>query len=178
MRQVYLLPNRRVLSIVLVLLVLVLALSVVQLLRQSTWGMAFGLWLTLAAAVAVAAGLAIRSLCLPRVAEQAGELLLYLKSGAPYRVPLEVVECFFLGSTESHLPLAESAPAKVTAVVVRLAEAEESWHTRRVNARLGEWKDGYIRIHGAWCEPLCLQKLGELNARLTQAKQMLRDQAP
>src|SRR4051812_6453482 len=40
----------------------------------------------------------------PRLAYGNGHLLVWLGTGGPIRVPIDVVECFFLGQAESMLP--------------------------------------------------------------------------
>src|SRR5687768_5159024 len=63
-------------------------------------------WLSLASGTAVLISgyfmLAIAfQLTLPRLAYEDGFLLVYLKSAAPERVPIEIVELFFLGQGSS-----------------------------------------------------------------------------
>lgn len=111
---------------------------------------------------------------LPRVAIDADHLLVYLRGYHPFRVPLEVVECFFQGQGDSAL----NAPdTKSTNVVIRLAERATDWHARSVKRSLGEWADGYIIIRGTWCEPISETKLRSLNSELANIKRERKAQA-
>ena len=103
----------------------------------------------------------------PRLAYERGELLGYLAPRGPSRVPVELVECFFLGQGPSHLSHGheESTAANV---VVRLAESSHQWKEVDVQAQLGQWSDGYITIRGAWCEPIDASVVKRLNHRLVE----------
>jgi hypothetical protein len=52
---------------------------------------------------------------------------------------------------------------------VRVAEKATDYHHREVKPALARWDEGYVTIHGAWCEPLTLQVVQRLNARLAEA---------
>ncbi|QDU98054.1 hypothetical protein Pla8534_59150 [Lignipirellula cremea] len=121
---------------------------------------AFGLWR------ALQSWLACRS---PRLAYGDGHLIVNLGPAAPIRIPIEVVEVFFLGQGPSKLP--SSGPdAEASTIVVRLAEAAEDWKHRDVDPRFGAWCDGYITIRGAWCEPIRREVMGQLNTRLVEVR--------
>ena len=119
----------------------------------------------------VLASAMIRHLYLPRLAYQDGQLLVFLTRGSPLRVPVDVVECFFLGQTEENQsPGHEKRRAQTATVVVRLAEAAKEWHRFDVKAALGSWQNGYIIIRGTWCEPLSMDRVNALNTRLKEVK--------
>ena len=107
---------------------------------------------------------------LPRLAYRDGHLLLYLRSLDPIWLPIDVVECFFLGQASTKMGKHADTDAEASTVVVRLAEKANEWHQREVKPLLGRWCDGYITIHGAWCEPLNVQRVVELNHKLAEAK--------
>ena len=118
---------------------------------------------------------------IPRVAYQNGEVLVYMRSLRPYRMPVEAVEVFFLGQGPA-LPgddddetEGESATAAVARnVVIRVAESQTDWHRREVRRELGRWCGGYIVIRGAWCEPVSLERLNGLNSRLAELRRQRR----
>ena len=101
----------------------------------------------------------------PRLAFDGQHLLVYMKWGAPYRVPIELVECFFMGQIESHLPGRILPEAESSSVVVRLAQAARQWHRQPVAARLGDWFGGYIIVRGTWSALLTTEVVAELNQR-------------
>lgn len=176
-RQIWLHTNHRVMLLGMVLPAMLLI-----------WGLAMaggwcgqnavmcrtGLVLTAAAAsVLILMGYGAR---LPRLAYQDGKLLVYLRSVQPICVPLEVVECFFLGQGSSELPKYSDSALETSTLVVRLAESAAEWHHRNVKRSLGRWCDGYITILGTWCEPLSLQRVNELNRRLADTHQLLKQE--
>lgn len=109
----------------------------------------------------------------PRLAYADGHLLVYVQGPRPIAVPIELVECFFLGQGPSRLPATlegrQGEAAVAATVVVRLAEAAEEWHHRDVSDRLGQWCEGYIILRGTWCEPLTAETMGRLNRLLVAA---------
>lgn len=109
----------------------------------------------------------------PRLAYDNGQLLVNLQSGVPIRVPVDVVECFFFGQAPSMLPGRKHEHTEASTVVVRLAEAAKEWEHREVNPSLGSWCASYITIRGTWCEPLNLQLVNQLNARLAEVHRQL-----
>jgi hypothetical protein len=119
----------------------------------------------IACSVVLAASL-IYHLRQPRLASDGQVLLVYLAGGVPYRVPLEQVECFFLGQTQFGDGPQSGVDAKN--IVVRLAERAEDWHHREVRRNLGNWCGGYITVKGGWCEPITDELMRELNRRLIQ----------
>jgi hypothetical protein len=104
----------------------------------------------------------------PRLAYEDGSLLVNIRRGSPARVPIDVVECFFLGQSPSMLPGRKYERTETSAVVVRLAERATDWAAQEVVPALGKWCNGYITIRGTWCEPLNIQVVNELNRRLAE----------
>jgi hypothetical protein len=130
-------------------------------------------WVPYVAYAATAIGLFLLLLILlqltrPRLAYVPGELLVYLRAGSPFRVPVEIVECFFFGAGVGQVPAGQNIP--VRNLVLRLSEKAADFHHRDVKPALGRWDDGYIVIHGAWCEPLNLEVVKRLNVRLAEAQ--------
>jgi hypothetical protein len=113
-------------------------------------------------------------LTLPRLAYCDGYLLVYLTSSTPARVPIEIVELFFLGQGSSLVPQGDAGPTRTLTVVVRLAEAATTWHDRGVKPALGEWREGYIILRGTWCEPLSGPVVQQLNSRLAEIQRQRR----
>ena len=105
-----------------------------------------------------------------RIAYQGEDLFVGLEWIGYQQVPLEIVECFFIGQGASMMPDDEGNPGEAVTVVVRLADAAKDWHRRDVNPKFGQWCDGYITIRGTWSEPLDGDKLKEMNALLLEAK--------
>ena len=120
----------------------------------------------------------LSSLWRPRLAYHSGQLLVYLRPGRPIQVPIDIVECFFLGQGDSFLgrsPFDSNSTSKQTStVVVRLAEAAREWKQIEVQPALGHWCDGYIVIRGTWCEPLNGELVRQLNERLIKAHRLRR----
>lgn len=119
---------------------------------------------------AVVLGICFHLSRLPRLAYRDGCLLLYLRSLDPIWLPVDVVECFFLGQASTKMGKYAPADVKASTVVLRLDEKASDWHHREVKPLLGRWCDGYITIHGVWCEPLSVQRVNELNHKLAEVK--------
>jgi len=178
-REVWLRPNRRVLGLGILVLVLVLA-GAAGLVVASRHVVVTILGSAMAAAALVLLALATRALARPRLAYDEECLLVYLGSGRPHRVPIELVECFFLGQGPSLLPAPQltgggESPESST-VVVRLAESAEHWKHVEVRPSLGLWCDGYITIRGTWCEPINAERLRQLNHRLVETHRRQRQE--
>jgi hypothetical protein len=170
MREVWLASNRRALLI---------AMLPAWLLLSS--GLLLSLWLGIRSSGGIVAWLAAGVACLtfswavwllvvlrhPRLAYQQGELLVFLTPSGPFRVPVELVECFFLGQGPSHLSPGKDEPTAAN-VIVRLAESSHPWKEIHVQAHLGKWSDGYITIRGAWCEPIDETLVKKMNHRLAE----------
>ena len=180
MPEVWLRPNRRA-------LLLGMILPVVAVLAGA-WGVAFAIvtqasfWWMLPGTVIALAGIYLLgslgfSLSQPRVAYEPGELLVYLGSREPVRVPIEVVEVFFVGQGASNLPKVKGKEPETTNIIVRLAEAAPEWKHRDVEPRFAHWCEGYITLRGAWCEPIGETALRHLNKRLVEVQWERKQQA-
>lgn len=110
----------------------------------------------------------------PRLSCDGRHLLVNLRPGRPVRLPLEFVECCFLGQRPAQLSGPGYEGTKMAAVVVRLAESAGEWSTVRVEPSLGQWQDSYITLYGTWCEPLDLDCVNHINERLRRAQESLR----
>jgi hypothetical protein len=112
----------------------------------------------------------------PRLAITPRHLLVYLRGWYPWHVPLEAVECFFIGQAASPVQVRHPSGGRVetVTVVVRLAEKARQWHQRPIDPKQGSWKDGYITILGTWCEPLDGDVVNRMNHRLAEIKRARR----
>ena len=111
----------------------------------------------------------------PRLSYGDEQLFVYLRAGKPISIPIEVVECFFLGQASSLLgPASVEVDEPTSTIVIRLAESAAAWKQFDVNARLGRWCDGYVTIRGTWCEPINVDLLKNLNHRLAVVHRMQR----
>ena len=125
--------------------------------------------LLLAAAVFVA-GSAWFLINTPRIACRQGQVLVYLRPQSPEVLPLESVECFFLGRDSVRIG---SRPSRVSNIVVRIAERNGELRARTVQTRFGGYRDGYLIVDGAWCEPITPELMKRINARLGEARREL-----
>lgn len=105
----------------------------------------------------------------PRVAFRNGDVLFYLRRGAPIAVPMEIVESFFAGQSPAHLPVVSKQPQTAN-LIARLSQRHKEWAQQTVKPALGQWCDGYVTIRGTWCEPLDAEVIRRLNRRLKEAK--------
>jgi len=126
-------------------------------------------WLLVSLALLMLANLAWQSRR-PRLAYEPGRLLVFLRSGGPIRVPLEIVEGFLLGQAPGLLPGKRLLDAPTSSVVIRLAERAEEWAMVEVKPALGSWCGHYVTLRGTWCEPLSVDLVHRLNARLAEVK--------
>lgn len=132
--------------------------------------MQIGSWLLIVLCVGGLASI-LWALFLPRVAHADGRLLLFLRGPTPIRIPIDAVECFFLGQGPSGIGGGLSGEgAESRNIVVRLAERATEWHHGDLDRRLGQWCDGYITITGTWCEPIDADVVGAMNHDLADLK--------
>lgn len=113
----------------------------------------------------------------PRVAYDAGELLVFLEPARATRVPINIVEVMFLGQGPSELPKLNGREPETQNVVIRLAESATEWKHRSVRPAFGHWCEGYITIRGAWCEPITADLMRRLNHRLAEIHRQQQKQA-
>jgi hypothetical protein len=177
--EIWLRPNRRILLVatvapaLLVLLGLAVALNVLVSAPQAARA---------AAAVLALLGLILLTVLAwffrqPRLAYDGRHLLVNLRAARPIAIPIEFVECFLLGSGLRRLPGGTPREVQMSQLRIRLAERATEWAQRDVKPALGAWCGGYITIHGAWCEPLDIRLVNQLNQWLATAheSQRLRD---
>jgi len=174
MQEIWLKANRRVLVLGMIPPIVLVAVGLIPVaaiadaepwIRYVGWGAA-GAGLFLLALIAF-------QMRVPRLAYADGQLLVYVVGGGPLLVPIEIVQCFFLASGAGQIPGTKGNRIGVRNLTMRLDEKATDYHHRDVKPALGRWDDGYIVIHGAWCEPLDLALVGRLNARLASVKSEL-----
>lgn len=122
-------------------------------------------WLLIVPAAALA-GLLVWQIRQPRIGFADGRLLVQLRAGRAVAVPIELVECFLLSRTAAMLPGRRHRESQTASVVIRLRERATNWAFREVHPSLGTWCGGQITIRGTWCEPLDVELVRRLNARL------------
>ncbi|MFL2869810.1 MAG: hypothetical protein ACJZ8O_03595 [Pirellulaceae bacterium] len=180
MRDVWLKPNQRALtaSVIMPLAIIVLAaLMLTGVLGDVHWviqGVTGGLALVSVFAVVVL----VKWFYHPRLAYEEGMLLVNLNAGPALKVPIDLVEVFFAGQSNSHMPKTVQQSDSVTpesrTIVVRLAERATQYHSRTVMPRLGSWEQGYIVVRGTWCEPINREVIKSLNKQLVAAHRAIR----
>src|SRR5262249_7134227 len=115
MTDVWLRTNRRALMLGMILPVVLFAIGVVLDLGKLVGGIA---WVQNLGRVMMIGGIVLLftivvQLRFPRLAYQNQQVLVYLRGGDPIRVPVEMVECFFLGRGTGQLPGAEGGAVAV-----------------------------------------------------------------
>ncbi len=166
---IWLRQNRRALAMGMVLpaIALVAGLALLLNFESAAVRIAGGLVGALGGAMLLLLALQMR---VPRLAYAKGHLLVYLQGWRPIRVPIEIVECFLLGQAPTMLPGKAQEHAEAASVVIRLNERAVDWKHRDVKPALGKWCEWYITVRGTWCEPLNVQLIHRLNARLAEAR--------
>src|SRR5688500_4253287 len=173
MHEVWLRNNRRALLVGMILPGLWLTIGLAALVTALATGQPW--WLGAVAAIVslppvwLLAGLVL-ALTRRRLAYEEGELLVYVDAYRPTRVPIDVVEVFFLGQGPSELPKLAGREPETQNVVVRLAESATDWKHREVRPAFGQWCEGYITLRGAWCEPITREVMQGLNRRLAEVQ--------
>ena len=180
MRDVWLKPNQRALTASIVMplaIIVVAALMLTNVLGDVHWviqGVTGGLALVSVFAVVVL----VKWFCHPRLAYEDGVLLVNLNAGPALKVPIDFVEVFFAGQSDSHMPKTVQQTDSVTpesrTIVVRLAERATQYHSRTVMPRLGSWEHGYIVVRGTWCGPINREVIKRLNKQLVAAHRVVR----
>lgn len=106
----------------------------------------------------------------PRLAYRAGDLLVFVRQGAPVRIPVSAVECFLIGRAPTQFPGRKFAESETVTLVVRLSPRAEEFRQQPTDPRLGFWCDSHITLRGTWCEPISVPRVNELNAKLAAAQ--------
>jgi len=119
-------------------------------------------------------GVMVYAMMRPRLGYEAGELLVYLDPTQATRVPIDIVEVFFLGQGPSELPRLKGREPETQNVIIRLAESAVDWKHRDVRPAIGHWCEGYITIRGSWCERITPEVMKRLNRRLAEVQREAR----
>jgi hypothetical protein len=178
MAECWLKPNRRALATAMIVPSVVAAIGLVLLVVGMRSDQR--VWLSISGSAMFALGIVCVAAIwfasrIPRLAYDDGDLLVYLRSLTPLRVPIDAVECFFLGQGPAHPAPPDQPVAKAANVIVRIADSAADFHERDVRADLGIWRDGYITIRGLWCEPLSHERVNLLNRQLADAHRAVRE---
>lgn len=134
----------------------------------------FAAWLVAEAVVALLAAAAARPRLVHRRSPEHGDILeVRLAPGTSHGVPLDAIECFFMGSQrlEAEGDVADDQPThRVGTLVMRVAERATEWQTRPTFTPWGTWQEGAIVFDGRWCEPLSVELARRLSGKLVDAK--------
>jgi hypothetical protein len=172
MQEVWLKSNRRAILFGFIVPLLLFALGGWIFLHSMQYGQLF--WRLFGAFFAVGgAGTGIALLThwrRPRVAYNNGVVQFYLRSGPPIAVPVHIVEAFFAGQSDAHLPGFTKQPQSAN-LIARLARRNTEWAEQPVKPALGKWSDSYVIIRGTWCEPLNADVIRRINRRLKEVKE-------
>jgi hypothetical protein len=173
MREIWLRTNHRILFLGMILPVTLIVVGVIlgmnALADLGTWGRCCG-WITVGVGLILLLLIGVQ-LTQPRLAYAKGQLQVYLRGGGPIAVPVQLVQCFFLASGAGQMAGPTGRETPLRNLTLRLDEKATEFHHRDVKPALGRWDDGYIVVHGAWCEPLRLDLVQRLNARLAEVQQ-------
>jgi hypothetical protein len=169
MPEVWLRTNRRAHYLMMALpaaaLALVLAALGWSLLSGQHWGVSAVAGVFAVGLLWLLGGLVHASLQ-PRIGFEGGDLLVYHKPGVPTRVPIDVVEVFFMGQGASELPPLAGREPETQNIVIRLAESAAEWKHREMWPAFGMWCESYITLRGSWCEPITPELMQQINNRL------------
>lgn len=171
--------NRRVIAVNLSIGLLVAVIAVLAMSFAPAWPVRVFSLLLLVCSLVVCLFTCMVSIR-PRLAINDTELIVYLRKNplVPYRVPLTVVEVFFIGqgavSGDEPGQPKDYEGAVAANVIVRLADAATEWHQRDVQQMLGVWNEGYITIRGLFCANIDQEALKQMNKRLLHRKRLLR----
>ena len=143
---------------------------------KSGWSAVTVCAVLLGIASVTAFGFGLRSLMKPRIAIKPDYVEVNI-SNQPTLVPIDAVECFFLGQGPAGIPDKDGDSLETSNVIVRLAEKAVDWHKRDVSRYLGNWCEGYITVRGTWCEPISLELVNRLNHELAVTKRARKGQA-
>lgn len=180
MVETWLQPNRRVLCSGCVMPFLMVMVGSVIFASQYRRD-AFNGWLLLGACLVLIGGGAAAGLMLmlrqPRMSRDGQTIFFHLGGWSSIHVPMETIDCFFLGEGSSGLGCGSSDRLKASHLVIRFAEKAVDWHNRDVKPSFGKWQDGYLSIYGTWCESLDEDLVRELNRRLAVAKRTAKETA-
>lgn len=139
-------------------------------------------WLVATGSVAAFAAVAMRPRLVHRIDPRAQSVLeVRLAPGSSHAVPLDAIECFFMGSQrlEAEEDVAGDRPThRVGTLVMRVAERAKDWQARPTFAPWGTWQEGAIVFDGRWCEPLSVDLARRLSGKLVEAKRAAAGDTP
>jgi hypothetical protein len=148
----------------------------------ATSGLVFGYWLAAAVVVALLTAAAARPRLVHRRDAQEGDVLeVRLAPGQAHAVPLDAIECFFMGSQRlepEEAAVADQPTHRVGTLVMRVAERAGEWQARPTFTPWGTWQEGAIVFDGRWCEPLSVELARRLSGKLVDAKRAAAEPAP
>jgi hypothetical protein len=174
MSETWLKPNRRILTAALALPLAAALFGGWLLAAGGRWSFWSGFVLLVAAGLS--AGWLIRKMFCPRLAYRRGQLFVGLSGGDPIGIPIELVECFFLGRAETVLSGKAGLESRALAIVIRLSEVATDYQSQPLKSSLGVWKDGYITVRGTWCEPISGPLVVSLNESLSRVQRLSESQ--
>ncbi|MCA9196440.1 MAG: hypothetical protein KDA87_02840 [Planctomycetales bacterium] len=119
----------------------------------------------------------VRKIYIARLSYSDGSLWVALSKGAPIAVPMDMVECVFLGQGPGQIVGLDGEPTEASTLIVRIAESATEFHKREIDHQLGHWCDGYITVNGTWSEPITAEVAGRLNKTIVEIKKELRQAA-
>ncbi len=163
--EVWLSANRRILVLAMLPVLALDVLGAILLVNYESVVLRAIAWGILAISTCLLVGL-VQQFSRPRIGYRNGQVLFYLKAGAPIGVPTEVVEAFFLGQGPAFLPGQKNQKTETVNLVARISQRAPEWAKQNVKPALGRWCDGYVTIRGTWCEPLTGQVIRRLNKLL------------
>ncbi len=156
---------------------LAVAMGFTLLLLARPWSRPVGVvtWLGGAGVLVAGAG-GVRLTSRPRLVLERESVLVHLAPGRFDSVPLESVECFFLGSRLEPPPPGDDSTggARVRTLVMRIAERAVDHAARPTLPLWGAWSEGSVTFDGRWCEPLSVDLVRRLNRDLATAKRAAR----
>ena len=160
-----------------VIAALAVATGLAMLLLARPWSRPVGVvtWLGGAGVLVAGAGGVMLTLR-PRLVLEKESVRVHLAPGRIDPVPLEFVECFFLGSRLEPPPPGDDSTggARVRTLVMRIAERAVDHAARPTLPLWGAWSEGSVNFDGRWCEPLSVDLVRRLNRDLATAKRAAR----
>jgi hypothetical protein len=156
---------------------LAVALGLALLLLARPWSRPVGIvtWLGGGGVLVAGAG-GVLLTSRPRLVLEGDRVRVHLAPGRIDPVPLEIVECFFLGSRLEPPPSGDDSTggARVRTLVMRIAERAVDHAARPTLPLWGAWSEGSVTFDGRWCEPLSVDLVCRLNRDLATAKRAAR----
>lgn len=129
-------------------------------------------WWAVVALPATVGGVLLAVAAAPRLRLAGDRLLVRVAPWRRHDVPIDVVECFFLGSRLEPPRVADGTVGgeRVRTLVMRIAERATTHAAHPTFAPWGRWEEGSVTFDGRWCEPLSVDLVRRLNRALAAAK--------